>query len=219
MEEITLDAQARSTGKRALKQLRKEELVPAVYYTQHRDVHHIAVHARALSHLVAKETPLLHLKLDGKELPCVIREIQRHPVNNEILHVDFFGVERGHKIRVTVPVRLMGAAAGVKEGGILEHGYREVQIECLPHHLPAHLEVEISHLGIGDSIRIENLSFENITLLDDPHTVVAQVVAPRLEKAVAEEEVKAEAEAEAAEPEVISARREEEEGEKESKAK
>jgi len=217
MEEITLDAQARPTGKRALKQLRKRELVPAVYYTQHGEVRHVAVDARALSHLVAREAPLLHLKLDDKEFHCVIREIQRHPVNNEILHVDFFGVERGHKIRVTVPLRLIGAAAGVKEGGILEHGYREVQVECLPSHLPPHLEVEISHLGIGDSVRIENLSFENITLLDDPHTVVAHVVPPRLEKAVTEEEV--EAEAEGAEPEVISARREEEEGEKESKEK
>jgi large subunit ribosomal protein L25 len=217
MEEITLDAQVRSTGKRALKQLRKEELVPAVYYTEQREVHHIAVNGRALSHIVAREAPLLHLKLGGRNLPCVIREIQRHPVNNEILHVDFFGVERGHKIRVTVPLHLIGAAVGVKEGGILEHGYREVEIECLPHYLPAHLEVEISHLGIGDSVRIENLSFENITLLEDPHTVVAHVVPPRLEKAVTEEEV--EAEAEAAEPEIISARREEEEGEKESKEK
>lgn len=215
MEEITLDAQARSTGKKALKQLRREEQVPAVYYTQYRDVHHIAVGARALSHIVARETPLLHLKLDGKDYPCIIREIQRHPVNNKILHVDFFGVEHGHKVRVSVPLRLIGAAAGIKEGGILEHGYREVEIECLPRHLPAHLEVEVSHLGIGDSVRIEHLSFENITLLEDPHTVVAHVVQPRLEKAVTEEEV----EAEAAEPEVISARREEKEGEKEAKEK
>lgn len=218
MEDITLEAQARPTGKKALKQLRKDELIPAVYYTESRQVRHIAVDTRAFSHIVARETPLLHLKLEGKDLPCVIREIQRHPVSNQILHVDFFGVKRGHKVRVTVPLHIIGSAAGVKEGGVLEHGFREVQIECLPHHIPPHLEVDVSQLGIGQSVRIENLSFENTTLLDDSHTVVAHVVRPRLEKAVVEEE-EVVAEAEPAEPEVITARREGEEGKGESKEK
>ena len=209
MEEIVLEAQVRSTGKRALKRLRKQELIPAVYYTEYREVLHIAVDALTFSHIVSRGAPMLHLKLNGKDLPCIIREIQRDPVDDRILHIDFFGIESGHKLRVAVSLHLTGTPAGVKEGGILEHGFREVSVECLPRHLPAHLEVDVSELGIGDSLRIEDLSYEDITLMDDPRTVVAHVVPPRLEKAVVEEEVEAEAEPE--EPEVISARREEEE--------
>jgi large subunit ribosomal protein L25 len=105
----------------------------------------------------------------------------------------------------------------VQEGGVLEHAFREIEIECLPHFLPSHLEANISHLKIGDSLRIENLSYENIALLDDPHTVVAHVAHPRIEEAPA---VKAEAaEAEPAEPEVIKARRAEEGESKEGKTK
>jgi large subunit ribosomal protein L25 len=217
MEEITLKAQVRSTGKRALKQLRKEELVPAIYYTEHREVRHVAVDALDFSHFISRKAPMLQLKLDGENLPCIIREIQRDPVTGSVLHIDFFGVERGHKLRVTIPLHIIGIPAGVKEGGILEHGFREVSIECLPRDLPAHLEIDVSELGIDDSLRIEDLSYENITLMDDPRTVIAHVARPRLEKVVAEEE--AEAAAEPKEPEVITARREEEGGEEKTKEK
>jgi large subunit ribosomal protein L25 len=114
---------------------------------------------------------------------------------------------------VKVPLRLVGSPEGVKEGGILEHSFREVEIECLPGFLPSFLEADISHLKIGDSLRIENLSFENVTLLDDAHTVVAHVAHPRLEEVAPAKPEAAEAE-EPAEPEVIKARRAEEEEEK-----
>jgi large subunit ribosomal protein L25 len=215
MEEVILEAQARATGKTAVKELRKRALIPAVYYTERRQVHHIVVDAHAFSRMVSRETPLIHLRLDGEELPCIIREIQRHAVSGRVIHVDFYGVERSHKLRVTVPLRLTGTPAGVQHGGILEHAFREIEIECLPHHLPPHLEVDVSHLDIGDSVRIENLSFENVTLLNDPHTIVAQVVHPRLEQPTVKAE---EPEGEVKEPEVIKARRTEE-GESKSKEK
>ncbi len=216
MEEVILETRVRPTGKAAAKELRQRALIPAVYYTERREVRHIAVDSHAFSRMVSQETPLLHLRLDGEDLPCIIREIQRHAVNGQVIHVDFYGVERGHKLRATVPLRLTGTPAGVQHGGILEHAFREIEIECLPRHLPRHLEADISHLEIGDSLRIENLSFENIALLNDPHTVVAHVAHPRIEEApVAKVEA---AEAEPAEPEVIKARRTEE-GESKSKEK
>jgi large subunit ribosomal protein L25 len=213
MEELLLKAQVRPTGKTAVRQLRKKALIPAVYYTEHGEVHHIAVDNHEFLRMISKGAPLLNLRLGDEELPCIIREIQRHPVNDKVLHVDFFGVERGHRLRVKVPLRLVGSPEGVKEGGILEHSFREVEIECLPGFLPSFLEADISHLKIGDSLRIENLSFENVTLLDDAHTVVAHVAHPRLEEVAPAKPEAAEAE-EPAEPEVIKARRAEEEEEK-----
>ena len=217
MEKVVLEAQARPTGKRALKDLRKENSVPAVYYTGHREVRHIAIDAHDLSRKLSEDIAMLHLMVDGEELPCIIRELQRDPVSERILHVDFFAVESGQKLRVSVAFHLIGTPEGIKQGGILEHAVREAQIECLPKDLPSHLDVDISHLEIGDSIHFEDLSFENITFLDDPHNLVAHVIPPRLEKEA--EEVKEEEAEEAEEPEVITERRGEDEDKQESKDK
>ncbi|MFH1009750.1 MAG: 50S ribosomal protein L25 [bacterium] len=186
-------------------------MIPAVYYTEHGEVRHLAMDSHEFSRIISRDAPLIHLRFGREELPCIVREIQRHPVSERVLHVDFFGVERGHKLRMKVPLRLTGTPEGVKQGGILEHSFREIEIECLPRHLPSHLEVDISQLTIGDSVRIENLSFENIALLDDAHTVVAHVAHPKLEVPAVKVEV---AEAEPTEPEVIKARRAEEDEEK-----
>jgi large subunit ribosomal protein L25 len=217
MEKVILEAQARPTGKKALKNLRKNNSVPCIYYTGRREVRHIAVDAHDLSRKLAEDVAMLHLQVDGDELPCIIREVQRDPASEKVLHVDFFAIEQGHKLRVTVNIQLSGTPEGVKQGGILEHAIREVRIECLPKDLPSHLEIDISHLQIGDSIHIENLSFENVTLLEDPHTLIAHVIPPRLEKEV--EEVKEEEAEEAEEPEVITERRGEDDEKQESKEK
>ena len=217
MEKVVLEAHKRETGKKALKSLRKENSIPAVYYAGHQDIRHIAVNAHDLSRKLSEDIAMLHLIMDGEELPCVVREIQRDPVSERILHVDFFAVEQGQKLRVTVAFNLVGTPEGTKQGGILEHSVRETQIECLPQDLPSHLDVDISHLQIGDSIHIEDLSFENITLLEDPHTLVAHVIPPRLEKEA--EEVKEEEGEEAEEPEVITERRGEDEDKQETKEK
>jgi large subunit ribosomal protein L25 len=179
-------------------------------------VRHIAIDAHDLSRKLSEDIAMLHLIVDGEELPCIIRELQRDPVSERILHVDFFAVEHGQKLRVNVTFHLIGTPEGTKLGGILEHAIREAQIECLPQDLPSHLDVDISHLQIGDSIHIDDLSFENILLLDDPHTLVAHVIPPRLEKEV--EKVEEEAE-EGEGPEVIKERRGEDEDKQETKEK
>ncbi len=216
MEKVVLEANVRPTGKKALKNLRKGSTIPAVYYTGRREVRHIAVDAHDLSRKLSEEIAMLHLVVDGEELPCIIREIQRDPVSERILHVDFFAVETGQKLRMNVAFHLIGTPEGIKQGGILEHAVREAQIECLPRDLPSHLDVDITHLQIGDSIHIEDLSYENITLLEDPHTLVAHVIPPRLEKEAAEVEEAAEG---AEEPEVIKERRGEDEDKQETKEK
>lgn len=215
MEDNTLVAHVREPGKKANKELRKKELTPAVYYTGQRQVQHIAINTHDFVKMLIREVPLFNLMVDGEALPCVVREIQRDPVTERVLHVDFFAVERGQKVKVTVPIHVIGTPEGVKQGGILEHTYREANIECIPRHIPAHFDVDVSQLEIGDSIHLEDLSFENIELLDTPNTVIAHVIPPRLEKEVVEEAEVEEGEAE--EPEVIKGRAEEEKEEDKEK--
>ena len=133
----------------------------------------------------------------------MIRELQRHPVSRKPLHIDFVRVLMDVKITVRVPIEIVGIATGVKnEGGILDVVTREIEIECLPGNIPAHLAVDVTNLAIGDAIRIAELPpLEGVTIVDNPEKVVAHVAHPTRE----EEPVAAEAAvgAEATEPEVL----------------
>jgi large subunit ribosomal protein L25 len=133
----------------------------------------------------------------------MIRELQRHPVSRKPVHIDFVRVLMDVKITVSVPIEIVGIASGVKnEGGILDLVTREIEIECLPANIPAHIAVDVTHLAIGDAIRISELPpVEGVTIVDNPEKVVAHVAHPtREEEPVA---VEAAAGAEPTEPEVL----------------
>ena len=135
----------------------------------------------------------------GKAHPSVLKEFQRDAVRGVITHVDLQEVRLDQPIHATVPVSLVGEAAGVKEGGVLSQVTIEVNVEALPMEVPQHLDLDVSSLGIGDSVRLDSLRVpEGVRLLDDPDTVLASVThATRVEEP--EEEALAEGE-EAAEP-------------------
>jgi large subunit ribosomal protein L25 len=208
MNEVILKAHKRGVGKSQLKQVRKQKLVPGIFYTSQEQSVPIALAELELNKMLAQESALITLKMpNGQKRECVIRDIQRDPVWGKVLHVDLMGITRGQKVTVTVPLRLVGSPEGVKEGGILEHTLRELEIECLPRHLPSHLEVDVAELTMGESIRVEELDFENVKILTEPERTIATIVPPRVEK-VAVEEVEAE------EEEAEEGEAEEEEGEK-----
>ena len=132
----------------------------------------------------------------------MIRELQRDPVSRKPLHIDFVRVLMDAKIRVKVPIEVVGVAKGVKtEGGILDFVTREVEIECLPGNIPAHLPVDVTELAIGDALRIAQLPApEGVRIVDDPEKVVVHVAHPTREE---EPAPAAEAAAEPTEPEVL----------------
>jgi large subunit ribosomal protein L25 len=141
---------------------------------------------------------------------AVIKEIQRDPVKSEPLHVDFYEIAMDKPLRIPVAVHLTGTAHGVREGGILEQNLWEIEIEALPSSLPSHIDVDISALGIGDSIHVKDVAIEDETLkvLVDKEELIAHVATPRLIETEEEEEEEV-----MAEPEVITAKKEEEEEE------
>ena len=165
------------------------------------------------------ETAIVDLKVGGKvkkECNAIIKDIQQHPASGKVLHVDFQYIRKGQKIRLDVPVILVGMPLGVKEmGGILEHGLREVAIRCMPRHIPDTIELDVSELGIQDSIHVKAVldRYPDIEFLDDPESMLANVVPPKVEvEPVAEEEAEEE-------PEVIAKGKEEEEPVSEGKEK
>ena len=188
MNESVLSAHERGSGKSKVKQVRRRKMIPGVFYAAKEQAVPIAFAELELKKTLAEDSALIRLKMpDGRERECVVREIQRDPVWGNILHVDLMGITRGLKLTATVPLHVTGDPAGVKEGGILEHVQRELEVECFPRYLPRYLECDVSALNIGESLRVEGLEFENIKILTDPQSTIATVVPPRVEKVVVEE--------------------------------
>ncbi len=218
MERITLHAEKReNTGKGAARSMRRSGTVPAVLYRGGSSTP-IKINAKELTtfmHATAGEQVMVDLQFsDGDKKLALMKDYQVDPLKGELLHTDFFEVSLTEKVRVTVHVVTAGEPIGVKrDGGILQHGIREIEIQCLPDRVPGHVEVDVSALETGKSIHVGDLSLgEGIEVLTDSGELIATVGAPIVEEKV---EAAAPAAPEVAEPEVIKkGKKEEEEGEK-----
>lgn len=214
MERITLKAEKRDkAGKGVARSLRREGLIPSVLYRAGHSLP-IKMNRKELASFIsstAGEQVMVNLEFpDGEKRLALLKDYQVDPIKGELLHSDFFEVLLTEKVRVTVAVSTTGEPVGVKrDGGILQHGVREIEIECLPDKIPGHITVDVSGLELGKSIHVSDLVLgEGIKVLTDPDEVIATVTA------VVEEEA-APAAPEVAEPEVIKkGKKEEETGEK-----
>jgi len=136
----------------------------------------------------------------------MVRGIQYHPVSDELLHIDFYKIRLDEKITTRINIVLTGDAPGVKEGGVLDHSIRDVEVSCLPDKIPGHFEVDVAQLEIGSSIHLRDLKIsEDVEVLADPDQAVVSIVPPTIIK---EEEVAVEEE-----PEVVGEGEEEVEAE------
>ena len=217
MATVSLSANSRdATGKGAARTLRSQGQVPAVIYGHGRDPQPLALNARdldkMLSHIQAEST-VIEVTVGGQTAKTLIREIQRHPIRRQILHVDFQALVAGEKVTVSIPILLIGVPEGVRlGGGVLDQTLRELEIEVDPSNIPDHVELDVTNMVIGDSKHVSDLSLPpGVEVLDDAETSVAVVAAPRAvieETAVVAEPVEGEAGA-VAEPEVIGRGKEE----------
>jgi large subunit ribosomal protein L25 len=203
-----------ATGKGAARAARRDGRIPAVLYGHGEESVALTVDTHSferLLHEVSVENTLIDLELDGgSPFKVLVREVQRHPYRDHILHVDFFHVSMQEKITLEVPVVLSGNPLGVRlHGGILDHAMRQIQVLCLPSDIPEKIEIDVSALEIGDAVRISDVALPNVQVLGDTEAVVVSVVPPT----VIEEVVVEAAAVEGAEPEVIAKGKEEEEEE------
>ncbi|HEX9309323.1 MAG TPA: 50S ribosomal protein L25/general stress protein Ctc [Gemmatimonadaceae bacterium] len=207
---VSFNATARdTTGKGAARSLRSNGQVPAVIYGHGREPQPLSLNARDLDKMlghIQAESTVIEVSFGGTTSKTLIREIQRHPLKRQILHVDFQALVAGEKVTVSIPIVLTGIAEGVRlEGGVLDHTLRELEIEVDPSNIPDHVELDVTNMVIGDSLHVSDIKLpEGVEILDDPETSVAVLAAPRavIEEAPAAEAVEGAAEG-AAEPEVI----------------
>jgi large subunit ribosomal protein L25 len=209
MKEFELHVERRpEKGKNEARRARAKGKIPAVVYGSKKPNVPIIVDRKALSDAFrggAGENAIFLLKLAGTDQArhVMIKELTQHPVSRKALHIDFVRIEMSTKIRVKVSIEVVGIAAGVKtEGGILDFVTREIEVECLPGNIPAHMPVDVANLMIGDAFRISDLvAPEGVTVVDDPEKVIVHVTHPTAEKEPAA--ATAEAAPEITEPEVL----------------
>ncbi|MFO0752170.1 MAG: 50S ribosomal protein L25 [Thermodesulfovibrionales bacterium] len=187
-------------GKGGARSLRRGGFVPAVLYKGGTSLP-VKLSGKELSQFISRsagEQVIVELKVDGDTRQAILKDFQMDPVSGDLLHVDFQEISATELLRVMVHVVIRGEAIGVKrDKGLLQHGLREIEIECLPDQIPGHIEVDVTSLLIGHSIHVRDLRLaEGVRILSNPDEVVASVVGVKGEAA-------AEAGAEAAEPEVI----------------
>jgi len=188
MENIQLNLQIRAgKGKGYASRLRREGKVPGVFYGPGTTTSPVCVDAREFrlklaglegSHLIQILSPLPELN----DKVALLKEIQRHPVSRELLHVDFYEVDVNKPLQATVSLHFIGKPQGVIAGGLLQPLRREITVECLPRNIPEFIAVDVSSLGIHDSIHIEELTLpEGVKAVYDTNVAVVTVAAPIVE--------------------------------------
>jgi large subunit ribosomal protein L25 len=215
LKEVNLEVKQReSRGKEKAKKSRKNGIIPAVVYGAREETLPLEVKLKDLNALLKTtkgENVIINLNIDeGKteSKKVLLREVQKDPVRDNILHVDFQHISLTEKIAVKIPIHLVGMSIGVKDqGGILEHVLRELEVKCLPTEIPEHIEVDVTPLSIGDAIHVRDLKLEKIEVLTDADRSIVTVVPPTVFK---EPEVAAVVE-EGKEPELVGAEKEGEE--------
>lgn len=178
-------AECSSEQARALKAIRKNNGVPCVLYGGN-EVIHFTVTVDGLRNLVY--TPHIYvvdLIIDGKKYNAIMKDIQFHPVKDNILHVDFYEIDEAKPIVMEVPVQLEGLAEGVKAGGKLSLQMRKLKVKALYNVIPERLVVNVSHLGLGKTVKVGELSYEGLELLNAKDAVVCAVKLTRAARGAA----------------------------------
>ncbi len=224
MTELTADRR-RYTGKEINRKRRVEGKVPGVIYGKGLETRSIEFQRRPLEKFLdtaRRGTVVVKMTVqdgaEGKESFAVLKETQTHPLTGRVTHVDFYEVALGRKFRVEVPLRIKGKAAGIEMGGVLDVVTRNLEVECTPDHVPEFLELDVTSLGIGDSLHLADVRFPEgvVPTEKDLRMTLAAVHTPKAEAApVAVEEAVEGAEGAS----VAEAGAKEEKPEKESKKK
>ena len=215
--EAVLDAVERNErGKNEARRLRASGKIPAVVYGVREGGKAIAVDPKILARILRTAqgaNTLIALNLPGAgDARVLVKEYQLDPITHDLLHADFYRVAMDKLIRVQVTVVALGEPKGVKQqGGVLDIVHRQIELECLPADIPTHIEVDVTEMMVGQSIRVRDVATNpKWKALSDPETMLMHVIIPKVEEAPATPEAAAGAVAATAEPEVIKKGKKEE---------
>ena len=171
-------------GKKATKDLRKAGKVPSILYFKGEAPLSLSIEKKVLYKAMRSDQRIYEMEINNESQYVMIKEIQYHPVTDEVIHVDFMRVLRSEKMTISVPIILVGKSVGVTEGGILSQSLNQIEISCFPTNVPDQVEVNIEHLEINSSISVADVSIddEDVEILTSEEISVASVNAPKEEE-------------------------------------
>ncbi len=214
MNQVSLKARQRTvTGKQVTKVLRRDGGLPAVVYGSGESSTALTLDYHEFEGFLRKtmgESVVINLEIEGMEdKKALLRDIQRDYLRNQLLHADFQQIRMSDQITTEVSLVMMGEPVGVtRDGGVLDQSLRVIEISCVASEIPEHLEVDIANLGMGETIHVSDLTFENVEIVTDGEVAVVSVLTP-----MAEEPEEEEADLEQEEPEIIGRAQEDDEDE------
>jgi len=181
-EEYKIEVSKRDeAGKGKLRRLRADGIIPVIYYApDQKEAIPLKVDLKELHQALHSEALIYHMSVGGKRRNVLIKEIQYHPVTDEILHVDFQGVRMDAEVVVRVPVHASGRPVGVKdEGGLLHQALLEIEIRCKASEIPSHFDIDIADMHIGQAVHASDLDMGNVELVTSPDAMVVSVARAR----------------------------------------
>ncbi|GAB1454330.1 50S ribosomal protein L25/general stress protein Ctc [Draconibacterium sp.] len=186
MKTLVVKGQKREAlGKKGAKSLRSQELVPAVLYGAGEPVHFAVPFSEMRQVVYSPGVFLIDIDIDGTIYHAMMQDIQWHAVEEQILHIDFLRIEEGKKIKIDLPVKVKGMAKGIKAGGKLKTNLRRLKVKALAKDLPDNIEIDVTKLAIGQSIKVGDLSLKDIEILDKKSNVVVAVTITRAARSAA----------------------------------
>lgn len=181
MEILTVKGEKRANaGTKFARADRKAGLIPCVVYGSKGNTHFTTIKKEVKSLVYTPDFKLAEVEIDGAKKKCILKDIQFHPVTDEIMHIDFLELTDGHSVKVELPVRFKGVSPGVKEGGTLMQNMRRVKVKVTPEHLVDELILDVSKLELGSAIRVRDIQpVEGVEVMSAGATPVAVVEVPR----------------------------------------
>ncbi len=167
-----------NTGKKSVKQVRREGNIPGVYYSPtSKNSTPIYISHEEYQAAVKSRARIFNISVEGKKQNVLFKSVQYHPVTEQVLHIDFYGIRMDKPVNIKIPVKLTGDSIGViEEGGVLNQASNEIEIQCLPADIPEFVETDISELNLGDSVNVGSIDLdEKVTLITPEDTVLASI--------------------------------------------
>ena len=200
MKSVSIKGVARvNLGKKFAKQLRKDENVPCVIYGGNSEPMHFYAHSNEFRKIVyTADVYIIDIHIGENIVKSIMSDIQFHPVSDKLIHIDFLKISDGQNVKINIPINIIGNALGVQNGGRMALNMRTLSVEALIDDLPEYIEVDISHLRIGQSIRVSDLKIDGVKILSKGDDVIVGI---KTSRAVVEEEEEVGADGEATEGE------------------
>ena len=180
MKTVTINGQLRTeSGKKATRQLRSQQLVPAVIYGGNTEVNFSAPASSFKSIVYTSEFQIAEITVEGNMYRCILKDLQFHKVSDALIHLDFLELVEDKKIIATLPLKYVGTPAGVKAGGKLVTKMKSIKVKTLPKYLKEFIEVDINDLELNANLRVENIKAENMEVMNSPRIPIASITMTR----------------------------------------